>query len=251
MVGTTLSQGLPRLSKARLKRLIAIGNALAFAIGLWTLLFASHFYLLSLVLCFALPLAAIALDVLAQGTLGFEERRGRRYPLSLATILVIPSIALAGRALLDLNFASYTVLLGETAIAMAAIFVIFLQRVPGLKGDRNQLATIGIFAFVYGFGVLAFADVALDPSPGRETQTIVRAKRIHVSGGVKGSSIWYQLKVAPDASPAGNDWIRIRPDLWPSFARGDTVCVHVGPGLLAATWYTVRSCPASGAINQH
>ena len=245
MSATTLPTAKPRITKARLKRLIAIGNGLAFALVLWMIFFASFAYVPVLALCFALPLAGLALDIEARGILGFEERRGRRYPLSLASVLVMPSLVLALRAGLDLNFASYTVLMGETAIATVAIVALFLQRVPGLKGDVNQLATIGIFALTYSFGVLAFADVVLDPSAGHETQTIVRAKRIHVSGGVKGSSVWHQLKVDADASPAGNDWIRVRPDLWESFARGDTVCVHTGAGLLGAPWFTVHPCPPS------
>lgn len=241
MVGTTFLAARPP-SKARLKRLVAIGNGLALALGLWTIFFAAYAYALSLALCFALPIVALAIDIRAQGALDFEQRRSRRSPLSLATILIMPALALALRAGLDLNFNSYLALMGETAIAMAAIIVLFLRLVPTLKGDVNQLTNVGIFALAYSFGVLAFADVTLDPSTGHDAQTILRAKRIHASGGPKGSSVWYRLKVDADASPAGAGWIHVRPDLWRDFARGDTVCVHTGPGLLGAAWYTVRPC---------
>jgi hypothetical protein len=99
-----------------------------------------------------------------------------------------------------------------------------------------------MFALAYCYGTLAFANVMLDPSSGHDTQTVIRAKRIHVSGGAKGSSVWYQVKVDPDASPAEADWINVRPDLWSSFHRDDTVCVHLGPGFLALRWYTVTHC---------
>jgi hypothetical protein len=82
----------------------------------------------------------------------------------------------------------------------------------------------------------------LDPSSGHDTQTVLRDKHIHVSGGPKGSSVRRQVKVDPDASPAGADWINVQPDLWESFHRGDTVCVHVGPGLLAVRWYAIARC---------
>jgi hypothetical protein len=59
---------------------------------------------------------------------------------------------------------------------------------------------------------------------------------------VKGSSVWYQLKVDPEASPAGANWINVQPDLWDSFHRGDSVCVQLGPGLFAVRWFAVAQC---------
>jgi len=232
-------------SKARLKRLIAVGNVLAFAVGLWTLLFATAFYWLSLALCFLIPLAAIALDYGSRGTLDFEARRGRRSPLSLATLLIVPAIGLGGRAVNDLNFTSYALLLAETAFAVISLVALFLRFEPGLKADRNQLATIALFALAYSYGVTAFADVLLDPSSGRDVETIIRDKHVHVSGSVKGSSIWRKIAVDPAAVPGGGPWIEVRPDLFASFARGDQVCVHRSPGLLGTTWYELRHCPPS------
>jgi hypothetical protein len=179
---------------------------------------------------FSFPLWALTLDMRTRGALGFEERRGRRYPLSLATTVVLPALALAVRAGTDLNFESYAPLIGASVLTALAICVLFWHFDPQLRGDLNQCATIAIFALAYSYGVLAFADVRLDLSPGRDTQTVVHHKRIHVSGGPKGSSVWYQVQVDPDASPAGANWINIRPDLWDSFQRGDTVCVHLGTG---------------------
>jgi len=47
---------------------------------------------------------------------------------------------------------------------------------------------------------------------------------------------------ASKASPAGANWINIRPDFWNSFHRGDTVRVHIGAGVLAILWYAVGHC---------
>jgi hypothetical protein len=233
---------IPGYSKARLKRIIAAGNVAAMAIALWTIFLPTWLYAPVLSLAVLLPVCALAFDIRTRGALGFEARRSRRYPLSLATIVVSPALALAVRAGLDLNFASYPPLITAAVLTAIATFVLFWRFDPQLRGDRNQGATIAIFALAYCFGVLAFADVVLDASSGHETQTVVRDKRIHVSGGVKGSSVRHQLKVDPDASPAGADWINARPDLWASYHRGDSVCVHVGPGLLAIRWYAVVRC---------
>jgi hypothetical protein len=122
------------------------------------------------------------------------------------------------------------------------VFTLFWRFDPQLRGDLNQSATIVIFVLAYCYGALAFADVMLDPSSGHDVQTELQHKRIHTSGGPKGSSVWYQVKVDPEAAPAGANWINVQPDLWESLHRGDRVCVHVGTGLFALPWYAVGQC---------
>jgi hypothetical protein len=242
MEARTPATYIPGYSRARLKRIIAAGNVAACAIGFWTILFPTQLYTVGLSLCVLLPLWALALEMRTRGALGFEARRGRRYPLSIATILLLPALALAGRATVDLNFESYSPLIAATALTALAMFTLFWRFDPQLRGDLNQGVTIAIFALAYCYGALALADVRLDASSGQDTQTLIHHKRIHVSGGPKGGSAWYQVKVDPEASPAGANWINVQPDLWDSFHRGDTVCVHVGTGLLAIPWYAVGRC---------
>jgi hypothetical protein len=66
---------IPGYSRARLKRIIATGNIAAFAIGLWTIFFPTHFYTPALLLCILLPLWGLAIDMRTRGALGFEARR--------------------------------------------------------------------------------------------------------------------------------------------------------------------------------
>jgi hypothetical protein len=185
-----------------------------------------------------------------KGALGFGERRGRRYPLSLATIVVLPALVLAVRAGIDLNFEKYAPLIAGAVLFAGVIFAILWRFDPKLGCDFNQCATIAIFALAYSYGALAFADVTLDASSGHDTQTVIHHKRIHVSGGPKGSSVWYQIQVDAEASPAGANWIHVRPDLWDAFQRGDVVCVHIGKGLLAISWYAVSRCAERGIRQQ-
>lgn len=242
MDARTPATHIPGYSRAELKRMIATGNVVAIAICFWTFFFPTHLYTVGLSLSVLLPLWAIAIEMRTKGALGFEARRGGRYPLSLATIILLPALALGTRAGIDLNFDSYTHLIAAAGLSALAIFALFWRFDPQLRGDLNQSATIAIFAVAYCYGALAFADVMLDASSGQNTRAEVHSKRIHVSGGPKGSSVWYQVKVDPEASPAGANWINVQPDLWDSFHRGDTVCVHVGTGLLAIPWYAVGRC---------
>ncbi len=244
MDARTSATHVQRYSRARLMRVIAAGNVAAIGIVLWTVFFPTQLYTVGLSLCVLLPLWALALDLRTRGALGFEARRGRRYPLSIATILLLPALALAMRATTDLNFESYWPLIAVGVLTALAVFILFWRFDPQLRGDLNQGVTIAMFALAYCYGALAFADVVLDASSGRDVQTEIQQKRIHVSGGSKGSSVWYQVKVDPDASPAGADWINVQPDLWDPLHRGDRACVHVGSGLFAIHWYAIGHCAA-------
>lgn len=231
----------PAMSKASLKRVIGAGNVAAFAIGLWTLLFATHFYVLSVALCAALPLLAIALDVKAKGALDYETNRGR-HPLSMAVLLLVPALGLAGRAIIDLNVVDQTLLTAEAVVAALAILALFYRFDARLKADWRPALTIAIWALVYSYGVLAFLNTVFDLSAGNDALTVIRERRIHVSGGVKGSSVWHEVSVDAGATPGDEPWIHVRPDLYPTFARGEAVCVHRGAGLLAVRWFDIRPC---------
>jgi len=61
MDARTPTTRIPGYSRARLKRIIAVGNIVAMAIGLWTILLPTHFYALVVSLCFLLPICALAL----------------------------------------------------------------------------------------------------------------------------------------------------------------------------------------------
>ena len=231
----------PAITKASLTRLIRVGNVAAFAVGLWTLLLATHFYVASVALCAALPLMAIALDVKAKGALDYETKRGR-HPLSMAAILLVPALGLAGRAIIDLNIIDQKLLIGEAVLAALAITALFYRFDARLKADWRPALTIAIWAMVYGYGALAFADAIFDFAAGRDMVTIIRDRRVHVSGGPKGSSAWHEVSVEAGANPGDEPWIHVRPDLYATFARGDTVCVHTGAGLLTVRWFEIRPC---------
>jgi hypothetical protein len=125
------------------------------------------------------------------------------YPLSLATIVVLAAVALTVRAGIDLNFENCAPLIAGAVLFGGVIFAVLWRVDAQLRCDFNPCVTIAIFALAYSHGALAFADVKLDASSGHDTQTAIHHKRIHVSGGPKGSSVWYQVQIDPEASPAG------------------------------------------------
>ena len=85
-----------------------------------------------------------------RGALGFEARRGRRYPLSLATIVLAPALALAVRMGIDLNFVSYPPLIAAAVLTALAVFALFWRFDPQLRGDLNQIVS-GVVGQADGF----------------------------------------------------------------------------------------------------
>jgi hypothetical protein len=151
--------------------MIAAGNVAALGVGFWIIFFPTPLYALALSFCVLLPLWALALDMRTKGALGFEERRGRRYPLSFATIVVLAAVALAVRAGIDLNFENCAPLIAGAVLFGGVIFAVLWRVDPQLRCDFNQCVTIAIFALAYSHGALTFADVKLDASSGHDTQT--------------------------------------------------------------------------------
>ena len=166
MDARTPATHIPGNSRARLKRMIAAGNVAALGDGFWIIFFPTHLYALALSFCILLPLWALALDMRTKGALGFEERRCRRYPLSLATIVVLPAVALAVRAGIDLNFENCAPLIAGAVLFGGVIFAVLWRFDPQLRCDFNQCVTIAIFALAYSYGALAFADVKCDAPSG-------------------------------------------------------------------------------------
>src|SRR5262249_34668641 len=148
-----------------------------------------------------------------KGALDYQTRRGR-HPLSMAAILLVPAIGLTGRAIIDLNIVDQMLLIAEAVFAALAVFALFYRFDARLNGDWRQALTIPIWAMVYSYGVLAFADTVFDLSAGSDYLATIRDRRIHVSGGVKGSSVWREVSVTAPTAPDEEPWIHVRPDLY-------------------------------------
>ena len=73
MDARTPATQIPGYSRARLKRIIAAGNVVAFGVVFWTTFFPTQLYPFGLLICVLLRLCAIALDMRTKGALGFDR----------------------------------------------------------------------------------------------------------------------------------------------------------------------------------
>lgn len=227
------------ISTARVKRLVWLGDAAATLFSIWTIVLPVPYFLL-IACCFALPVLAVCLDVWIGGALSWDASRHGRNPLSSVTILLAPTLALSCRALGDFNFLIWQASVAWSLFAAALIAGGVYWLVPQVRSSRRQLSNVCLFALAFGYAAVAFVDRLLDPFGFTSIATTVSDKYARVSGGVHGSSVWYNVSVAP--SPPGLTWIHVRPDVYHQLEIGRRACVVQGSGLLGIGWLEVRPC---------
>lgn len=239
MSNSSGSRRLPHLSMARVKRLVSRGDVAATLLAIWTIYWPVPYYPL-IACCFAIPVLAICLDVWLGGALNWKSRKGVRDRLSLATMTLMPTAALAGRALGDFNFLNWQMRVVWWLLVAACISgsAYFLE--PQVRSDRRQFLSVILFALVAGYSIVAFADRLLDPFSASSIAATVSDKYIRESGGPKGGSIFYNVRVTP--SPPGWTWIHVRSDVYRQLHIGQRGCLVQGTGLLGIGWLDVRPC---------
>ncbi len=160
-----------------------------------------------------------------------DEKHGR---LNIgARLFAGPALVVALRAFQDDNVADWV----APAIWSVAAGVALMA----LNGLIERRLTWGLaigFVFmwgIYALGGLSYADIELDPSPGRPVP--VRVLQRH--GGEHGDSL---TVTAWGPRETGNE-VNVAGSLFRGVHKGDTVCVYVYPGRLNWPWYAVGHCP--------
>ncbi len=223
----------------RLKRLAPLGDQAAKVLAVWTATMPVPYYAL-IACCFILPVLAIGVGVWIGGALAWETGTQKKYARSLITMLLIPALALFCRALGDFNFLNWQAPVAWSLLVAACIggAAYFLD--SQVRNYWRQLCSVMLFALTFGYASVTFADTLLDPFGTTTIPTTVSDKNIHVGGGAHGSSVWYNVSVAP--SPSGWTWIHVRPDIFRQLRIGQRACLVQGGGLLGIGWLEVRPC---------
>ena len=226
------------MSHARQKRVASVCTMVSMAVTVWTLFWPNP-YALAVGACFALPLVAVALDVWTGGAFNWQQQRMTTPRLSLASMLVLPSLALALRAGQDFNFSRWPAMLTWTIICGLSVLCGFVWLDAGLRTNKGQLVTIVFFSFLFCFGALAMGDVMLDTSPVQIFRTTVRAKefRWHLRGPST-----FNLKVDAWGLLQVPEQVTVPHDVYIRVAIGGPVCIFSHNGSFAIPWYVVQPC---------
>jgi len=210
-------------------------NRVGIAVMLWGM-FYPHPYRLVLFLLGACPTIAIAIVWWSRGQIHIDQRARDKRP-TLAVLLIMPSIILALRAILDITLLDWqpvliTAVTAGALVALAAVAVdAEYRRWPAF------LLTWAIMGLPWSFGVVSELNAELDRGPRQEFETQVIDK--HMSTGKNRS--WY-LTVAgwgPVRDPGDE---RVGRGFYEQTNVGDTVCVSIKPGAFGWRWYWLDHC---------
>jgi len=204
----------------------------AYAIAFWTLASPEPGALV-LALTAIQPIVALFLTWRFQGLFTLAGSR-RPVRADLGVLLLVPGVALAGRALQDASLAQPASLLAPALAVGAGLWALALASSDDLRAARLQAIGMAVVLVLYAGGLLALADVRLDQAAPVRTAATVTAKRM-TSG--KGASARLTLAGSPGHPEAVER--RVPRPLYRRVAVGDLVCVTDHPGAFGWHWSSI------------
>lgn len=205
----------------------------AYAIAFWTLVNPDPATLV-LALTVSQPFVALFLAWRFPGMFTLA-RSPRPVRADLGVLLLMPGLALAGRALQDAFLSQPWSLLAPALAGGAGLWALALAINDDLRASRLQATGMALVLVLYAGGLLALADVGLDRAAPARTVATVTAKRM-TSG--KGASARLTLAASP-ARPEAVER-RVPRALYRRVAVGDLVCVVDHPGAFGWHWSSVE-----------
>lgn len=218
---------------ARARRVARVLNGVAFAAGLWGWFYPRP-YVAAIVALSVLPLVGLAVLLGGRGRYAFDVTRNDPRAALIPTVMV-PGLALAMRAFLDLHVLDWKPLLGGAAAAGAALAV----AMAAVERPRKlwAVALVAPLFSVYPWGALTLANALLDRGAPEVFQVAVRAKRVS-----SGKHTSWNLELDPWGPVAERESVDVGRHLYGDVSVGDSVCVALRPGAFGARWYVVLRC---------
>jgi len=232
-LGLTQEQRAERFAQAA--KIAKAFNIISFAASAWSWFYPRPYELAILVLAL-IPVAAALLGMRSKGLYQFEGRRNDARP-SLATPVILPGMILALRALIDVSFLDWKLLLVPGLAATIALTAAVASADPRISSVRARILPILLLSAAYGMGVAATADAVLDHSRPQVFQTEVLYKYVST-----GRHTTRYLRLAPWGPQQKITQVGVARSLYASVQPGQIVCVYFLPGALKIPWYQVASC---------
>jgi hypothetical protein len=222
-------------SVVRAKKLSNPLNAAAVIACIWSYL-SPRPYSVVIPILSVLPLIALALLARSGGIYQIEGRRNDARP-SLAPLFIFPALALALRAVLDLNLLHWKPLLVMSALFATVITLLIAQADRSVGRRPAALLLISLFAATYFYGLTAEANSLLDHSTPQAFRIAVVGK--HVSDDKSPS---YYLHLDPWGPQTSATEVSVPSSLYESTSISQQVCVYLHSGALRIPWYVVAQC---------
>ncbi|MEY3368575.1 MAG: hypothetical protein RI973_1730 [Bacteroidota bacterium] len=189
--------------------------------------------------CMALPLVAITAFRFSGGLLAINDGEDKDVVPSVLLTIVVGSLILFIRALLDYNLLAYDNLLivaGFISAGLLALVIAENRHFP-FQQRKDYLAALGLLLvlFAYSCGSLVIVNCFYDRSNPEVADAVVIDKE--VSDG--GKSTTYYLHLSPFRQRPEAEQVSVPRELYEAVDIQDTVEVHAVAGLLGFPWFIV------------
>lgn len=228
-----------RLAKLKIARIAAnLLNWSACLLAAWTF-FRPVPYEPLILACMAIPLIAITAYRVSDGLLAIDDGERKSVIPSLTLAILMGSVALFIRALIDYNLLAYGNLLTVTGILTAGLLALaivenrhfsFQQR----KDYLNALVLSLVF-FAYSYGALVITNCFYDRSNPEVADAVVTD--MEMSRGSKSNTFYLYISSFHRKQDA--EQVSVSRQLYEQVEIHDTVEVHTAAGLLGFPWFII------------
>jgi hypothetical protein len=235
--GATEAERAERLARAgRIAGYLNVAGAVL-AFGAITILldFITGYYWWLIAALTALPVLAVMIVIASRGlyTIDGQDVRNSARP-NLAGLYIVPTIALAFRAWIDISVLDWKRALEIAALAGLAVGLLSL----GARTKAKYSAVILLFfSLVWASGVTIFYNTYFDKSVPSVFRT--RITGMHKTSG---RSTSYYLKLEPWGPRTSAEDVDVARNFYERAAVGNTVCVSLFSGALNVRWFHVGHC---------
>jgi hypothetical protein len=214
----------------RVSKITKYLNTFGWILGLWLMIYPEP-YILAVILNIVLPIVGIYFYIRFNKFVEFDEKKQSNNP-NVSTIIFMPSLALALRAIMDFNlFYKFQLWLYIIVITLI-ILVVILLNTEEYKTKKWLPIPIAIFIFSYVFGIIVLSNCLLDQSIPTRYTSYVREK--HIS---RGKSTSYYLTVDPWGPVLTTEDVEVSQHLYENVEKQENLYLYLKKGFLGIEWF--------------
>lgn len=220
-----------RESVRRAGTIARVLNITSFGLGGW-LFFYPHPYEWLFLLVAALPWLALWLCWKSKGAFSVDDTGMQTVRADLTASLILPGIALALRALYDVQLVDISGLAVPSLAGLALMLICLVHVAPYYRKKLGKLLLMGSLLSAYPASVIAIANALFDGLPSESY--LVEVIRKHSTSG---KATTYYLGVPPWGPFSEANDVQVPANFYRQVEVGQAVCVDLHQGAFGLRWY--------------
>jgi hypothetical protein len=236
-IGRTIEESSEKLDRAR--KLTKLLNTISIFIALATILY-PKFYKLQIIACVGLPLLGLIILKNSKGLIKLNENPKSKLP-NLVSTLLMPTIALALRALIDFNVLNFSNAF-KFSTAFIILLTIFLFSSSELTFNLKKIKTyliiivISFFGAIYSISSIIVTNGIFEKNEPTGYKASVIDKRINY-----GKTTTYYLKLSQWGPQIEVKEVSVAKEIYSKKEIGDEVNIYYNVGLFDIPYYIVMN----------